>query len=211
MKGILYKELISYKKESAVMVLVWLVFMVVILFAGQNGLAPLMGGVVGLCSMSPGLSLQIDRINGWNRFICASPIPRSKVMLAKYISVLLTDGFLFGLLVAAWACGGREIPAWAFLVVLALVIVCQSITTPVALRFGQNMVVAAFFGIFLIGVGIMFLLDRLGLVTDAMIDQAAQGFLAAPWPWALAALGAALAACALSWLVSSKIFKKMEL
>lgn len=209
MRGLLYKNLFGSKRESLMMLIVTGAMTLFAIVVGTPALTPCIGAVVGLCVMAPAASIQLDKQSGWNKFICASPIPRHWVMLALYLSTLLSNGFFVCLLLLINLCAG-SFPYWLFLVILALALVVQAITLPVGLRLGQVAVVIIFMGVVFGFSGLSMVLSRFGILTDQMIEAAAAVFLRSPWLSASLTLLAGAALFALSYLVSYHIYRKME-
>lgn len=210
MTGLVYKNLFGSKRETLMMLVITGAMTVFAIVVGTPALTPCIGGVVGLCVMAPSASLQMDKQSGWNQFICASPIPRSRVMLSLYLSTLLSNCFFICLLLLINLCGGGAFPPWLFLVVSALTLAVQSLTLPVGLRLGQVAVVIIFLGVVFSFSGLSILLARFGILTDAWIDAAARRFLQAPWLSASLSLAAGFALFALSYGASCGIYRKME-
>lgn len=210
MKGLLYKNIFGSKKESLLMLVIAGAMTLFVIVAGMPALTPCIGAVAGLCVMAPSTTIQLDKQSGWDRFICASPIPRSRVTLALYLSTLLSNCFFICLLLLANVLGSCALPTWLFLVLFALVLALQSVTLPVGIRLGQVAVLILFMTVVFGCTGLSVVLARFGILTEEMIDAAAALFLQNPWVSAVLTLTAAAALYALSYLLSCRLYRRME-
>ncbi len=210
MLGLLYKNLMGSKRETTLMLVLACAMVLFVATVGPRAFLPCVGGVVGLSIMAPAASLQLDKQSGWNRFICASPIPRNRVTLSLYLSAMLSNAFLLCLLLVARTLGKAAMPLWAFAVIFGFELILQSITLPVGLKLGQTAVVIIFLGTVFGFSGLSDLLARLGILTDPFIDSLAARFLAAPWISSLGVLAAALILYAASCFLTCRIYRKME-
>lgn len=209
MLGLLYKNLFASKRETLLMLLVTGAMTVFAIVVGTPAFVPCVGALMGLCVMAPATSIQLDKQSGWNKFICATPVPREKVILALYLSTLLSNSFFVCLLLLVNLCRG-VLPLWLFPVLFALALCLESVTLPVGLKLGQVATVVIFMAVVFGFSGLLSLLDQWGLLTDAGIEAFVRLFLSAPWLSAAAALLASFALYALSFLISCRIYKKME-
>ncbi len=181
MIGLLYKNLFASKKETGMMLAITGAMLFFIAMVGPSALMPCIGGTTGLSVMAPAASIQLDRQSGWNRFVCASPISRNRILLSFYLSSLISNAFFLCLLILGKIVSRSAYPFWIFAVVLGIILLLQAITIPVGIKLGQVMVVIIFLFAVFCCTGLTALLGRLGILTDAMIDQIAAVFLASPW------------------------------
>ncbi len=210
MIGLLYKNLFASKKETVMMLAITGAMVAFIALVGPSALLPCIGGVTGLSVMAPAASIQLDRQSGWNRFACASPIPRSRILLSFYLSSLISNAFFLGLLILGKVASRSSHPFWIFVVVLGIILFLQAITIPAGIKLGQMAVVIIFLFAVFGFTGLTALLGRLGILTDAVIDRAAAAFLATPWASSLLFLAAALLLFALSYFLTCRVYRKME-
>lgn len=216
MRGLLYKDFASTKKETRLCLgicVFFLLFTAVTSTTGESSMAfgPTMGVMVAFGTMAPTYSLQYDKTSGWNRFVCASPISRDKVILAKYVYGVI-DAIVFTLIAAlANVLTGGLFPLWGLGCVLLVMLVLQSIMLPVCLKLGQNAVVVVFLLLIFVPAGIGILLHQFHIVDEAFLEAVANAFLTAS-PVLLGVLFIALAALlyAISYCVSCRFFRKME-
>ena len=211
MLGLLYKDFYTAKKELMLTGFMALVFLLYNLVIGQKEmLGPSIGVLVSVGSMVPTYSIHYDKVNGWNKFVCASPISRTQVVLSKYISGMFSV-VLMNLLIVVnnWA-AGSPLPVWSYPLFLCLTWFIQAVMIPVCLKLGQNMVVVIFMLMVFLPIAILFGLNRLGIWTDAGI-QSAFDFLQQN-TMVLVTVGSivALALYILSFFLTLYFYKKME-
>ncbi len=209
MLGLIYKDLFGAKKENLLMLIVTAAMTLFAIVVGTPALTPCIGGLMGLCIIAPANSVQIDKQSGWNKFICASPVPRNKTVLALYLSTILSNCFFISLLFFINLFRG-VFPFWLFPVLLALALLLQGITLPAGLRLGQTAVVAIFLGAVFGFSGLTALLAQWSILTDEMIEQAAKLFLQSPLLSAGIMVLAGFLIYGLSCLLSCRIYRKME-
>ena len=211
MLGLLYKDFYTAKKELMLTGFMALVFLLYNLVIGQKEmLGPSIGVLVSVGSMVPTYSIHYDKVNGWNKFVCASPISRTQVVLSKYISGMFSV-VLMNLLIVVnnWA-AGSPLPVWSYPLFLCLTWFIQAVMIPVCLKLGQNMVVVVFMLMVFRPIAILFGLNRLGIWTDAGI-QSAFDFLQQN-TMVLVTVGSivAVALYVLSFFLTLYFYKKME-
>ena len=211
MLGLLYKDFYTAKKELMLTGFMALVFLLYNLVIGQKEmLGPSIGVLVSVGSMVPTYSIHYDKVNGWNKFVCASPISRTQVVLSKYISGMFSV-VLMNLLIVVnnWA-AGSPLPVWSYPLFLCLTLFIQAVMIPVCLKWGQNMVVVVFMLMVFLPIAILFGLNRLGIWTDAGI-QSAFDFLQQN-TMVLVTVGSivAVALYILSFFLTLYFYKKME-
>lgn len=208
MKGLLYKEVLSARQALATAFLMCVFFAVAACFGGELMMGAATGGIVALSFMMPITSLQMDRANGWDKFVCSSPIPRSKTMLAKYILVPGTTAFFLCIgLIPDLACG-MPVPPISFLFYLSVILILDSIAIPVCIRWGQTMLVPMFLLIF----GVPLALYRAGVFGESA-DQILEfllGGTGAGSAIACVAFGIALVVLTGSYFLTCKLYKSME-
>ncbi len=210
MIGLLYKDLFASKKETIMMLVITGAMVALIALTGPSALLPCIGGVTGLSIMAPAASIQLDRQSGWNRFVCASPIPREKIILSTYLSALISNVFFLCLLILGKVVSQSSHPFWIFAVVLGIILLLQAITIPAGIKLGQTAVVIIFLFAVFGFTGLTALLGRLGILTDAIIDQIAAVFLASPWRSSLFFLAGSAVLFALSYALTCRIYRRME-
>ena len=211
MLGLLYKDFYTAKKELMLTGFMALVFLLYNLVIGQKEmLGPSIGVLVSVGSMVPTYSIHYDKVNGWNKFVCASPISRTQVVLSKYISGMFSV-VLMNLLIVVnnWA-AGSPLSVWSYPLFLCLTWFIQAVMIPVCLKLGQNMVVVVFMLMVFLPIAILFGLNRLGIWTDAGI-QSAFDFLQQN-TMVLVTVGSivAVALYVLSFFLTLYFYKKME-
>ena len=211
MLGLLYKDFYTAKKELMLTGFMALVFLLYNLVVGQKEmLGPSIGVLVSVGSMVPTYSIHYDKVNGWNKFVCASPISRTQVVLSKYISGMFSV-VLMNLLIVVnnWA-AGSPLSVWSYPLFLCLTWFIQAVMIPVCLKLGQNMVVVVFMLMVFLPIAILFGLNRLGIWTDAGI-QSAFDFLQQN-TMVLVTVGSivAVALYVLSFFLTLYFYKKME-
>ncbi len=211
MLGLLYKDFYTAKKELMLTGFMALVFLLYNLVIGQKEmLGPSIGVLVSVGSMVPTYSIHYDKVNGWNKFVCASPISRTQAVLSKYISGMFSV-VLMNLLIVVnnWA-AGSPLPVWSYPLFLCLTLFIQAVMIPVCLKLGQNMVVVVFMLMVFLPIAILFGLNRLGIWTDAGI-QSAFDFLQQN-TMVLVTVGSivAVALYILSFFLTLCFYKKME-
>ncbi len=211
MLGLLYKDFYTAKKELMLTGFMALVFLLYNLVIGQKEmLGPSIGVLVSVGSMVPTYSIHYDKVNGWNKFVCASPISRTQVVLSKYISGMFSV-VLMNLLIVVnnWA-AGSPLSVWSYPLFLCLTWFIQAVMIPVCLKLGQNMVVVVFMLMVFLPIAILFGLNRLGIWTDAGI-QSAFDFLQQN-TMVLVTVGSivAVALYILSFFLTLYFYKKME-
>lgn len=211
MLGLLYKDFYTAKKELMLTGFMALVFLLYNLVIGQKEmLGPSIGVLVSVGSMVPTYSIHYDKVNGWNKFVCASPISRTQMVLSKYISGMFSV-VLMNLLIVVnnWA-AGSPLPVWSYPLFLCLTLFIQAVMIPVCLKLGQNMVVVVFMLMVFLPIAILFGLNRLGIWTDAGI-QSAFDFLQQN-TMVLVTVGSivAVALYILSFFLTLYFYKKME-
>lgn len=211
MKGLIYKDFASAKREILLAVVMCGAFTVFACLAGESALSACLGAIVAISAMIPTFSLQADKQNGWNRFICASPIPRNRVVLSKYIiTPALTAAFLGMALLADLACGS-PIPLWAFLCFFAVDLLLETVMIPVCMKLGQNVAALVFVGLVFVPLGLGLLLYKSGILTDALMERFFDYFQAIPSGLLSAAFFAvSLVLLICSYFLSCRIYRKME-
>ncbi len=211
MKGLLYKDFAGSKKEILLAAVMCGAFMLFACLAGKSAFSAALGAIVSMSAMIPTFSLQNDKTSGWNKFICASPIPRNRVVLSKYIlAPALTAALLVTGLIADLVCG-TPIPLWAFLCFFAIDITFMSVMIPIAIRLGQSAVVVIFAGLVFVPVGLGMLLYRSGVISGNMLDRFLILLDAVP-PELLSAafLAVSLLLLTISYFLCCRIYRNME-
>ena len=211
MLGLLYKDFYTAKKELMLTGFMALVFLLYNLVIGQKEmLGPSIGVLVSVGSMVPTYSIHYDKVNGWNKFVCASPISRTQVVLSKYISGMFSVVQMNLLIVVNNWAAGSPLPVWSYPLFLCLTWFIQAVMIPVCLKLGQNMVVVVFMLMVFLPIAILFGLNRLGIWTDAGI-QSAFDFLQQN-TMVLVTVGSivAVALYILSFFLTLYFYKKME-
>ena len=211
MLGLLYKDFYTAKKELMLTGFMALVFLLYNLVIGQKEmLGPSIGVLVSVGSMVPTYSIHYDKVNGWNKFVCASPISRTQVELSKYISGMFSVVLVKLLIVVNNWAAGPPLPVWSYPLFLCLTWFIQAVMIPVCLKLGQNMVVVVFMLMVFLPIAILFGLNRLGIWTDAGI-QSAFDFLQQN-TMVLVTVGSivAVALYILSFFLTLNFYKKME-
>ena len=211
MLGLLYKDFYTAKKELMLTGFMALVFLLYNLVIGQKEmLGPSIGVLVSVGSMVPTYSIHYDKVNGWNKFVCASPISRTQVVLSKYISGMFSVVLMNRLIVVNNWAAGSPLSVWSYPLFLCLTWFIQAVMIPVCLKLGQNMVVVVFMLMVFLPIAILFGLNRLGIWTDAGI-QSAFDFLQQN-TMVLVTVGSivAVALYILSFFLTLYFYKKME-
>ena len=211
MLGLLYKDFYTAKKELMLTGFMALVFLLYNLVIGQKEmLGPSIGVLVSVGSMVPTYSIHYDKVNGWNKFVCASPISRTQVVLSKYISGMFSVVLMNLLIVVNNCAAGSPLSVWSYPLFLCLTWFIQAVMIPVCLKLGQNMVVVVFMLMVFLPIAILFGLNRLGIWTDAGI-QSAFDFLQQN-TMVLVTVGSivAVALYILSFFLTLYFYKKME-
>lgn len=212
MLGLLYKDLYSAKKELLLTGFIAFIFVIFTLVTGQEEmLGPSIGVLVSVGSLLPTYSIHYDKANGWDRFICSSPISRTHVVLSKYLAGLFSIVLMNLLMILECAAVKAPIPLWGYGALLGITLVIQAVMLPVCLKLGQNFVVAVFMILIFLPVGLLFLLNRVGILTDTVIRGAFDFVERNGAAFALAALLAAVLLYAGSFLVSLWFYKRMEM
>lgn len=211
MKGLFYKDFAGSKREILLAIVMCGAFMLFACLAGDSALSVSLGAIIAISAMIPTFSLQADKQSGLNRFVCASPIPRNRVVLSKYIiTPALTAVFLLLALLADLSCG-TPVPLWAFLCFFALDMVLEAVMIPVCTKLGQNVATMVFVGLVFIPLGLGLILYKSGIVSKDMMERFLGLFQAVP-PEVLAAafLAVSLLLLAASYLLTCRIYRKME-
>ena len=212
MLGLLYKDLYSAKKELLLTGFIAFIFVIFTLVTGQEEmLGPSIGVLVSVGSLLPTYSIHYDKANGWDRFICSSPISRTHVVLSKYLAGLFSIVLMNLLMILECAAVKAPIPLWGYGALLGITLVIQAVMLPVCLKLGQNFVVAVFMILIFLPVGLLFLLNRVGILTDTVIRGAFDFVERNGAAFALAALLVAVLLYVGSFLVSLWFYKRMEM
>lgn len=173
MLGLLYKDFFSAKKELLISLVVMVLFVVYNLILGQvELLGPTIGVLVSLGSMMPTYSLYYDKTCGWNKFICASPISRTKVILSKYLAGVASLAIFAGIIMLNNLAAGSPISSWIVLLLILVMLFIQSVMLPVSLKLGQNVVVVVFLLMVFLPTGLLFALNKAGIWSDEAISAA---------------------------------------
>ena len=56
----------------------------------------------------------MTRSNGWNKFVCASPVSRTKVILSKYVAGIFSIVVMNAVIMLDNAAVGSPLPAWSY-------------------------------------------------------------------------------------------------
>ena len=140
MLGLLYKDFYTAKKELLLTGFMALLFVGYNLIIGQKEmLGPSIGVLVSVGSLVPTYSIHYDKANNWNKFVCASPISRTKVVLSKYIAGIASIVVMNLLIVVDNAAIGSPMPAWSYPVFLCLTVFAQAVMIPVCLKAGAEL------------------------------------------------------------------------
>ena len=173
MLGLLYKDVLTAKKELLMTLFLALVFNVAnVIVVSQEMLGPSIGVLVSVGSLVPTYSIHYDKVTGWNKFVCASPISRTQVVLSKYLAGLVSLGVMNLLIVVDNVAIGSPMPGWSYAVFLCLTLFVQAVMIPVCLKLGQNFVVGVFMAMVFLPIMLLFGLNRLGVWTDEAIRAA---------------------------------------
>ena len=211
MLGLLYKDLYTAKKELLLTGFMALLFVGYNLIIGQKEmLGPSIGVLVSVGSLVPTYSIHYDKANNWNKFVCASPLSRTKVVLSKYIAGIASIVVMNLLIVVDNLAAGSPLPVWSYPVFLCLTLFVQAVMIPVCLKLGQNFVVAVFMVMVFLPTMLLFGLNHLGVWSDEAI-RGAFDFVQRNSPvfGPLAAV-AVLALYAGSFLLTLRLYRGME-
>lgn len=212
MLGLLYKDVYSAKKELLMTLGFVLVFCVFNLVIGQEEmLGPAVGVLLSLGCMVPCYSIHYDKANGWNKFICASPISRKQVVLSKYLAGLITIVVINLVIIADNMAVGSPIPVWGYAALLCITLFLQAVMLPVCLKLGQNFVVAVFLIVVFLPIGALFFLNRVNILTDAAIEGAFDFIQQNAASLSLLGIVVAVVLYAISFLISLRYYKHMEM
>ena len=119
MLGLLYKDFYTAKKELLMTGFMALIFNVLnVVVVEQELLAPSIGVLISVGSLVPTYSIHYDKANNWNKFVCASPISRTKVVLSKYIAGIASIVVMNLLIVLDNVAIGSPMPVWSYPVFL---------------------------------------------------------------------------------------------
>ncbi len=173
MLGLFYKDFCSAKKELLLTGFIAAAFIVYNLIIGQaEMMGPTVGVLVSVGSMVPTYSIHYDKANNWNKFVCASPLSRMKVVLSKYLAGLVSLAAMNLLIVLDNLAAGSPLPVWSYPVFLCLTLFVQAVMIPVCLRLGQNFVVVVFMAMVFLPTMVLFGLNHLGVWSDEAIRGA---------------------------------------
>lgn len=214
MYGLLYKDLHNTRKELFIGILMCLIFLVFGASVGSelspSNLGPAYGVIVSIGAISATYSLHYDKACGWNKFICASPISRFKVIASKYLLGVASALFFTLLSVGVNLFSGGMLPVWAHFVFLGIILLLQSVMIPVTLKLGQNFMVVLFLLLIFIPIVLLFLLYRWNLLTDALIHGFFQWIKSQPVLFGITAGTVVLALYGASFFLSCRFYEKME-
>lgn len=171
MKGLLYKDFVGSLKEIKLVGLIFLFFCAFALIGGKETFDPMLGAMLAIGSMFSLFSLSNDKLAGWDKFICASPISRKKVILTKYVLMLLTDTAVILLIGVTNQLVGSAIPLNFLPLLLAILFFFNSVMFPICLRFGQSLAILIFLLFAFVPLGIVFALDKLNLLPAGFLEN----------------------------------------
>ena len=83
-------------------------------------MGPTVGVLVSVGSMVPTYSIHYDKANNWNKFVCASPVSRTKVVLSQIPGGLVSLAAMNLLIVLDNLAAGSPLPVWSYPVFLCL-------------------------------------------------------------------------------------------
>lgn len=173
MLGLLYKDFFSAKKELLITAVMATTFVIYNAIMGQaEMLGPTIGVLVSLGSMMPSYSLHYDKTTCWNKFICASPISRLKVVLSKYLAGIVSTLLATAIIVLNNAVSDFPIPLWSYPLLICLILLIQSVMMPISLKLGQNALTVVFLLLVFIPTGVFVALNKSGIWTDDAIHAA---------------------------------------
>ncbi len=212
MLGLLYKDLHTAKRELMMTGFLALCFVLFSVITGQKELlGPTIGVLISVGSLVPTYSIHYDKASGWNKFICASPITRTQVILSKYLAGFASLLLINGLIVLENILMGSPMPAWAYPLLLSIMLLLQAVMLPVCLKFGQNFGVAVFLVLVFFPVALLFLLNRLGVLTDAAIEGTFALIQQNASLFGILGVLAVLVLYGVSFLITRRIYIRMEI
>ena len=212
MLGLLYKDFYTSKKELILTGFMALLFVVFNVATDQaEMLGPSIGVLISVGSLVPTYSIHYDKTNGWDKFICASPISRKQVVLSKYLAGLITIVVINLVIIADNMAVGSPIPVWGYAALLCITLFLQAVMLPVCLKLGQNFVVAVFLIVVFLPIGALFFLNRVNILTDAAIEGAFDFIQQNAASFSLLGIVVAVVLYAISFLISLRYYKHMEM
>ena len=141
MKGLILKDMINLRKYSRTVFLMIVFFTMFSFMSDDFTLGS--GIIVIMCSMMAITSFSFDKQSHWDTYAISLPIPRSRIVMSKYVLALLTA--LFGVLLSVVAgtvfnlIHGTTNGSDLFILAYALFVVAvtyQSIILPLIYKFG---------------------------------------------------------------------------
>lgn len=210
MKGLLYKDFYCLKQNMKYIFAILLLYGFIFIPQGNNGI---MGVVVIIFPMLVITTLSYDHAGKWDRFALTMPITRKMLVRSKYILFLIM--LLFGMLIgvifsAAGILFGKNFDVMEIMVEIMAVAVAAlwlgAVLLPLIYRFGVERA-----RLFLM---LLFVLLGSGIMIFVSIAKKASLPNFTPQQLALIIgvfLASSIAAYALSYLISVKIYQKKEL
>ncbi|MGI6254989.1 MAG: ABC-2 transporter permease [Acutalibacter sp.] len=212
MLGLLRKDFYTSKKELLLTGFIALIFVAFnVTIAQKEMLGPSIGVLISVGSLMPTYSIHYDKTNGWDKFICASPISRTQVVLSKYLAGLISIAAINLVIVLDNMAVGSPMPVWGYAALLCITLFLQAVMLPVCLKLGQNFVVAVFMLLVFLPISALFLLNRVDILTNAAIEGAFDFIQQNAAPLSLLGIAAAALLYAVSFLVSLRFYKRMEI
>ena len=216
MIGLVYKDFLCLRKSAASYLFVVAIYGLLTVAGVWDGtiLSPVLAVLI---SMLPYSCFSYDNIAKWELYGLSLPLRRSRIVLARYLTVLLALAFsavLCGLFGAALAALG-QMEDWGLYLssaigALGFSVLLNAILLPLLYRFGAERARILFFGVLgaivAIGFTVLSLVDVTGWLDGIEHVQ---------WKGMLPVVGVAAIAAAvvllLSYVLSVRIYQKREL
>lgn len=211
MRGLLSKEWCVIRKNSASTFVMLLLFTLIGIYSGAYSM---FAYVAVFLAIIPANYMAFDETSRWQQFALAMPYSRRTIVSAKYIIMLLfaaaaTVITAVGLFIGMKKEGvfSAEIYTIYLTVTLAISLLLPSVAFPFNFKFGTAK------GRFIMVIMCCFLAGFLGVWFNTYFDSSAAVHLPELSESAVIpiVLLAAVMICALSWLISVKIYEKRDL
>lgn len=206
MKGLLIKDLLYLRQMGRVLVIILVIYGAMFATAGATNLGSGAASIVVMLTMILTINaFAYDEKSNWDGFGLSLPINRKRMVLEKYLLVLLVSGSISLLLLAACLATGKFTAEDGVSIAagFAMALLFPAVLIPLFYRFGTQSARLVIFLFVMIPVLFVVLWKRLNLplphITDAMVMQ----FL-----WLSPVL--ILALYVISFLISCAVYSKKE-
>lgn len=137
MRGLIYKDLVTLRKELLVLFGIIIFYAAIVLMNPDESRAVMyMGIIAAFLAILPATLCAYDDRKDWNTFICASPLSKQKIVGAKYILYIINVLAIFLFTAFSFWYLTQGVPISILLTTVSCAVIVAMIQLPINYKFG---------------------------------------------------------------------------